>query len=329
MDINSIEAALFRAMLDEWTEGANVVVASAVGKLPKSGPVQPAHLDKVKAALIKPFGWPSPGLVQLVSTSVEDIYRLAMRAILRRAMGVPGYKGQAMVYKADKRLAIEPSFSTVDQQAVDSIRESQLFWLKDHYDADTLEAIRGSGLDEILGSEGKDAALIVKAHADKAFGVGKFKAARGYFEAVAVNAATTSRVVASVMEMDKIGVTHYEIMNPMDERTSEICRFMNGKVIEVRTAVEMVNDLLAANTPDEVKAIHPWHNNLADALKGAAVGVSGAKLTNQAGIREAGLALPPYHGRCRSTVDIWTDTEYVERAGDTPEAILSQLLADL
>lgn len=327
--IYRLESQLFRAMWAEWVEGANVVTASALGKIPKSGPVEAHHLDKIRAALLKPITWPSPALTSLLDETLEEVWKLGSRAMLRRAMKLPGYQGQAMVYKADARLAIEPSFSTVDQEALAYLKTSQLYWLKNHYDADTLEAIRQAGMDEVLGMEGKDAAAVVRRHSDAAFGVGVMaRAGKAYFEGVAVNASTTARVNSSIIEMAKIGVTKYEIMNPMDERTSPVCRFMNGKVLEVREAVDQIAELVAAKDPDAVRSIHPWLGgkfNEALASNGATLGKNG-QFSNPSGVKAAGLALPPYHMRCRSTVDISEHTEFLPQTGSSPEAILSQMI---
>lgn len=328
MDVNTIEAQIFRATYGEWQAVANVSIASAQGKIPKEGVLKKADVDKILSALVKVRPWPSPALKKLIDEGIDKIYRLSARAILRRAMSIPGYNGKTMVYKADNRMLIEPSLNVADASAIKQIKQSQVFWLKNHYDVDTLGAIRQAGLEELNGKTGLEASEYVKEFAEKAFGVGAFsKFGSAYFQSVAVNAATTARVNSSILEMAKIGVTRYEIMNPMDERTSQICRYMNGKVLEVRDAVQMVSDLSSATSPEDIKSIHPWLGDAAFKAISATFNLVGNLITNSSAVRAAGLSLPPYHGACRSTVDISEDTEYIPQEGFSVEAILSQALA--
>jgi SPP1 gp7 family putative phage head morphogenesis protein len=121
-----------------------------------------------------------------------------------------------------------------------------------------------------------------------------------YFEGIAANVSTNARVRGQIRSFSDIGITKYEIVNPMDSRTTPICRTMNGKVFEVKEANKQIARTAEAKTPADVKTAHPWLG--AEKVK-SIFSKGGTK-----GLAKAGLALPPYHFRCRSTVDVSTES---------------------
>ncbi len=111
---------------------------------------------------------------------------------------------------------------------------------------------------------------------------------------------TNGRVRGQVRSFVDIGVTRYEIVNPMDRRTSPICQFMNGRVFTVREGASQIESIAGATDPETVKKEHPWMSAKA---AGAIHGRGGDRA-----LARAGLSLPPYHFRCRTTVDISTES---------------------
>jgi len=76
---------------------------------------------------------------------------------------------------------------------------------------------------------------------------------------------------------------------------------MNGKVFSVEVAVNHIEKLSGATDPDFVKANHPWLSfKQVQAISPQAGHVS--KRDSDA-LARAGIPLPPFHFRCRTTVD--------------------------
>lgn len=105
---------------------------------------------------------------------------------------------------------------------------------------------------------------------------------------------------ANVTAMDEAQIDRYVITAIIDNLTSDICLQMDGRTFEVVRAVEYRDRILAAESVEEVKGVAPWRKDLSEfGLK------KGEKLTDAKtsdALAQAGLALPPYHFRCRTLV---------------------------
>jgi len=331
--IATMELALYRAMWSEWQEKANTAIAIATATISSSGTVTKEKAETARDRLIEGFkNWPSKRLSALMESTVSQTYRLSEQALLRKAAGKPGYKNASLVAKAIGTAQLKPSFNTMDEEAVAWLKESQVFWLGEHFDPITVQLIRDYSMTELEGLPGKEAGAKLRDVAEAMYGVGAF-ADRGqwYFQGTAVNASTTARVTGTIRQMQKIGVTRYEIVNPMDERTTEICRDMNGKVMEVSAAAGVLDDLMKAKDPGAIKDIHGWDpRGYKDQFDKIGIDITAGSpfpTGKDKDIAKLGFALPPYHFMCRTTVDISTDAVFVS-TGETPEGASGTVLPE-
>ncbi len=106
-----------------------------------------------------------------------------------------------------------------------------------------------------------------------------------YFEGLAEHHANRTRELGHVNGYEQAGIEALEIVAVLDDRTSEICEYMNGQIIPIANAIELRDKILAAETPDEIKDAAPWLS--VDDIKDSDLPV--------------GMSLPPYHFRCRTT----------------------------
>lgn len=290
-DMEELQDALQGAMASEWEARAGSV-----------GPFQ--SVEAAVGQLNKAFsGWPSKGLQELVGESVEGMFKLAQKVILNKQAGTKGYD-KPLVFKS-----LTPNFNLIDQQAVEYLASSQLFWMRDRYDTGVIKAIRDAAQVELEGLTGADAAAKLQDLVQRKLGIGDYDtASEAYWEMVAVNASTTSRVTGSLLEMEELEVTKYVITNPRDERTSDICKHMDGKTFVVADQVKVIKDIIAADDPAGTKELHPWHSHdFQDVFKDIGVSVQPDQALSDADaakLAKAGFAMPPYHGTCRTTVDI-------------------------
>lgn len=275
---------------------------------------------KLKAAYVavdKVMGKWSGDVKPRVTADLANIYKLARKAGWKKAKGktkaslqyvVPNFteeldSGRELVKKAkSKSTDVVPSMDLVDEKAISDLQDDQMLWIGRHYGANVRAAVREAVNPSVLEGIGHDVAgrRVAEALARE---LGKVVVPNGfrgsdakYFEGIAANTATNARVRGQIRSFGEIGVTRYAIVNPMDDRTTQICAFMNGQVFTVKDAENQIARSSAAKSPAGVKAAHPWLG--ADKVKGI-FGKSGTK-----GLVDNGLALPPYHFRCRSTVDV-------------------------
>lgn len=248
---------------------------------------------------------------------LENVYYLARKAGWKKGTGqtkaslqyvVPNFTnnletGGESVTKARRKIAEAlPSFDQLDEKAVADLQDDQMLWIGRHYNANLREAVREAvepSMIEGLGHReaGKLVREAVLEQLGKVVVPGGFNGSDAkYFEGIAANVSTNGRVRGQVRSFKDIGVTKYEIVNPMDDRTTPICAFMNGTVFTVKDGESQIARTSAAKNPAQVKQAHPWLG--VKQVKGI------FKKGGTRGLVKAGLALPPYHFRCRSTVDV-------------------------
>lgn len=263
-------------------------------------PVTAARLDnflrKLGLGLKDPI---SPRQQKLLTSRLEAIYRIGKERGARDA-------------------GMRANFSLVDQRAVQAIGEHQVFWIGDFYSEHLSNRIQAVSRDVLLeqGLSHAEAGRVLRDTLSREFGLkpgGPTNAAPAtppgfagktdaYFKGVASTVAHQSQTFGRLRAFSDAGVIRYELVNPMDERTGEVCQHLNGQVFQVNVSVDHMNKLLAAKDPDEVRRIAPWHsgNEIKEILGDTARGSSEAY---QALFR-AGAMLPPFHNNCRTDIAI-------------------------
>jgi antirestriction protein len=82
----------------------------------------------------------------------------------------------------------------------------------------------------------------------------------------------------------------------------EICGYLAGKTFQVKHAVAQREKMLAAASPEDVKAAAPWLQTSQIVDFDEEGKVTGGK--SPAELAAMGIACPPFHGRCRCQLDI-------------------------
>lgn len=257
--------------------------------------------------------------------AIEQLYELARSAGWKKASGRS--KGSLQYSKAEAaaltvptqkakssgvvqgKISPEPTFDLVDDNAVEALQRQQMLWVGDHYGADMSTAIRKGAQDVMEQGLGRNESAsqmrttmegILKGTVSPP---GTFRGSSDqYFELLSANAATSARAWGQIRSFDELGCTRYELVNPMDHRTSEICRHLNGKVMLVANAKSQIASEAAAKNPTDIKRAHPWPSIKSVKALSPKAGHVGA--ADSAALSAGGLSLPPFHARCRTTVDI-------------------------
>lgn len=301
-------------MTRKWDEVSNHATKKAVS-MAKGGKKPSTIIKEVN----KIYGsWAKPAS-KVVAQELKGIYRLGRDVGFKKATGkikgslrygTPKFETTSIT-KA--KASILPVYDLIDYGAIEAIEEHQLYWVGSHY-GENVSATVATTIRETVLEAGRNTTLAGNLLQERLKEVsqnirvpGGFNGtAKQYFEGFAANATTTSRVFSQLRSFQEAGVTQYTIANPGDNRTCPRCGHLEGKTFSVNDGLSQMNKIIAAKSPDDVKKIQPWMSAKQilsiSSTPGYIAGKAGTR--DSAALAKAGLALPPYHYRCRCTIDI-------------------------
>ncbi len=182
----------------------------------------------------------------------------------------------------------KPVFNLIDVKAKAFLTDHNTFWIGKHYGESVgpriAKSVRETVIEQGLG-RAEAAKVLAETFGDEFSGKSD-----SYWGVVAANATTKARNFGAVESFVQGGFEEIEILAMMDERTTDICRYMNGKVFKTEWAVGQRDKMMAASTPDLAKLASRW--------------VTYAEIVGRTPeqLYQNGICLPPYHARCRTTV---------------------------
>ena len=260
----------------------------------------------------------------------------ALEAAGRRTAAVPGAVGTVFgdaatevvqatrdAARRGQGLGIAADFNALDKRIVRHLTSSQANFVRDEYGrrheafGERARQIVADGLEAGLGRE-DIARDLERAAREVIAGRGSF-----YWEVVAGSFVSRGRSFAQLSSYAEAGIDRYIIEAVLDERTTEICRFLDGKTFSVQTGLQTFEQVEA--NPDSAKELNPWVRDGVDA-KGRQVmyvdrggstrrvaivdrpglGTRDERGSYSAGLstsrlQDIGVSFPPYHGLCRTT----------------------------
>lgn len=315
--IARLEQRMRELLLGKWRARSREAALAASARVAGGGSAADVHriVDK---AMNK---W-APETEPRFSADASKVYRLARKAGAKKASGktsaslsyqTPNFSQElpAAITKAKRREnnpKLENSFALLDTAAIADLEQESAIWIGSHYEKNVRSLVRSSVTPSTLKglSERKAGEAVKTAISESLKHVSTPGGFRGtdiqYFEGLAANTVTNARVRGQVRSFQEYEVTRLVIVNPNDSRTSLICQHMSGKEFYVSQAVEQMDSLIGVYNPKDVKRLHPWMSfkeMLAVSPKAGLVNDRDARA-----LAASGICLPPYHFRCRTTVDI-------------------------
>lgn len=261
----------------------------------------------------------SKDVLPTYNVEMARVYKLARIAGHKKATGQTKASLQFNVPKSETTKVVKakaaaiPSFDLVDEQAVEMLESKNIFWVGNHYDANISDSVRDTAKTTMVeaGESTRTAGKLMNERITTILGTfftpaGYVGTQAQYFEGLVANAMTVGRVYGQLRSFSQIGITKYTIVNPGGSRICEVCLQLQGTTFEVKQGLEQIQNEYAAKNPTDIKDVHPWPK---------ASEVSGKSADDLA---SEGLSLPPYHFRCRCTVDVSTEVESYEQLVPIP-----------
>jgi SPP1 gp7 family putative phage head morphogenesis protein len=250
-----------------------------------------------------------PQVEQLFEAEADRVVGRARRSVVRRF-----------------GLRIGADLTRTDERISRFVRESQGNFVRDEYgrrreefsrrarDIVAAGVERGLGRDDIVGE------------LSEVMGREAFDRSRDYWEVVSMVFTNRARTCTQLGAFEEAGIERFRFEAVLDEATSEVCRFMHGKVFTVERAMDRFREVERARDPELIREEQPFVQVGADdegnevlfyerggrrravaRVDEPAVGVRDqvgrySKELSPAQLEAAGVTVPPLHGRCRSTI---------------------------
>lgn len=296
-------------LLNKWLLRAKEGAHAAGARFASTG-----HLGSALEAMDEAMAKWQKDVLAPFSLELHTIYKLARVAGAKKASGDTT---ASLSYNTPEFDVLKPApvkkaktvvhFDLYDESALSALDADQMFWIGEHYQKQVRDTIRFTAQNEIvlrgLGRREAGKALeqgLLKSMKHLKIPGGYHGRADHYFEGVVANAATTGRVRGQIRSFMDYGVTRYLLSNPMDRRTSAICAHLNGTVYTIEHAKNQIESEAGAVDPAHIKSVHPWLP-FSEIQK---LSPKGGKDANVKALAAKGISLPPFHFRCRTTVDI-------------------------
>lgn len=228
--------------------------------------------------------------------------------------------------RRSQRLAIGAEFNAFDHRVVAHVTRSQGNFVRDEYGrriegfGEQARRIVAAGLEEGLGRDDIAEAL------EQAARGALVDRAPFYWETVASSFISQGRSYAQMSSYAEAGIQHYRIEAVLDERTTEICRYLDGKLFSVGDALARFDRVEQLDDPEAIKEAMPWVRESTDPETGrtrlyvdggrgrtelaevtrSAMGIRDDRgdfraLVSDATLSDMGIGYPPYHGLCRTS----------------------------
>ncbi len=275
--------------------------------------------EEGRSAVVRAANRALADLPEVVLPAINEVFELESERVIRGTRG-------SLRTRFD--LPIGSDLTRVDERIAVFVAESQINFIRDEYGRrlDDLGALArdivSTGAEEGLGrdaiSQNLQRALRSQIRGRNAF----------YWDVVAGAFVNRARSFAEVSAFDESGVAFYQISAVLDEVTSDICRFLDGRVLSVSRAMELFRDGEALRDPEQIRAEQPWLAIRRDDEGRRAIvipkpdgDIPAATVTDSAelagrkddrgtfaneissrALMDAGVGPPPYHGLCRTVL---------------------------
>jgi SPP1 gp7 family putative phage head morphogenesis protein len=253
-------------LLNTYNEAAKETLRTAIDYLLSKGNAKfnESHSQAVNKILNEGLG-ENLRFKPVLGVAITDLYKGGINDVLKPAK-------------------VKFSFKLADQNAAEVLTNHTMFWSRHFYSTYVNDKI-DEALKDYFTSD-KPIKEVANDLQSRFKNVSK-KNSSSYFKGLAEFTSNRVRELGKVTGFEKGGIKSYKIVAKIDERTSKVCRKLNGLIIPVKSAINYRDKIISLKSPEDVKKFSPW---LSDSK---ADNLDTSKLP-------PGLSLPPYHWRCRT-----------------------------
>lgn len=327
-----IEKALARKVIETWNPRADKAIKAGVAVAANASPTAKftkAQMNKVLAACGKAFNGIDKQLAPVSTKAIREVYANEKKIF----KGKFKKRKKNLVFRTSRNLAFPEyivkscanikkatvsgvSFTLQDEEATKALGRLISGSIGDHFDKTRKPIITESILEGVIeqGMTNEEAATFLQKELTRRLGgeaalsaVPDSIAALGqnsinaYFEGLVATNMNWAQNFSRVNAMREAEITRYQLAVVVDGATSDICLDMVGRTFELNQAVDYMDNVLEAESADEIKSFAPWRDDLSE------FGLSrGQSLTSPSAadvLAANGMAMPPYHNHCRTEVE--------------------------
>ena len=175
---------------------------------------------------------------------LEYVIKQKMGDGFAEAVAEPTHKFTEACYKinafSNRSIDFKMYFTPTDAKNIEMINKQNMFWIRDHY-KDT----QGVKLNDLV-AQGIEQNLTHKQMAEQLqhhFG-DTIKGGRVYFEGLASHTALRVNGFGELATLHRLGFDTYKFVAVIDDRTSEICRALDGKIFKVNKSYDIMEAIL-------------------------------------------------------------------------------------
>lgn len=260
-------------MTNAWSEAMREGIAAALDRLRDLGPGKFTRED-------------GDAIMRVLEASVgPEAIAAAMREPVINLTDALFRTGAEEVGQA---AGVAIAFARPDLDALDVLKTGNLYWVGNSWNIRTQNTI--AKILEDYFTEGMTREGLTQRFAEDFAGM--TDRSRHYWEMLADHTATKTREIGRVSGYERAGIERVQVRAQMDENTSEICRQMHGRIIEVTKMRAQTTEYLdAMSKRDEPRAKAAWAMNGGDDVDLGEIADEDL---------DASIASPPYHFRCRT-----------------------------
>lgn len=211
------------------------------------------------------------------------------------------------------------NWKVTDEKAVSFFRENDRFFLGKQYNKYS-EEIRKVIDDELTGKSRSHDKKVVERLRKKMGAALDHPKIKDYYSMVVRNSVNRSRNYSRALAYEQMGISELEIVAILDDSTSDVCREMNGRRIEVKTAADFVRNVISSPV-DELDAFvteYEWPTT--EQIKQM------PKQSTADILKTIKCKLPPYHARCRTTYVMAEPVRVTNRKGKVLDSLVKPKL---
>lgn len=279
----------YQVLNNAWRKEIKEAARIAIGMLtemPKSERLDKNKVDALLTSINQNLG---DDFMMAVSSETKAYVERSLR------LGIQDVKTSAKARISIGLWGIE------DQALASQIQKQNLFWIGQHFGADISEDFRSTMTKAI--EQGFTREMIADALSEQFRDLGD--KSQAYWQGLAEHTALRIREFGRLSGYEKAGATGYRLINPMDDRTSEICYALVSQnlVYPLDVALNVRDQLMAIDVNlegieearEQIKALAPWvkESQIERDDQGNPTGVSGAH-----------TPFPPFHWKCRTQTEI-------------------------